>query len=135
MISCCFPFPLLLLLFLCPTFGFLLSYLPLILYAEPLPSLLGFLLISSLRIEPCTPSKFKLGLLDSETTNVSQESGKVISKRIALSLSSKAGNPDQGGHHMHMFFPSLKANHSSSPTLLISSRRKIHIKSTSALNG
>ncbi|MCO5593486.1 hypothetical protein L7F22_047500 [Adiantum nelumboides] len=61
--------------------------------AELPPSPLAFLLISSFKIEPLTPSKVKLGLFDNETTNVSHESGKVISK-MAFSLSSKGGKPE-----------------------------------------
>ena len=54
----------------------------------------SFLLISLFKIEPFTPSTVRLGLFESETTNVSHELGKVINKKMALSLSLKGGNPE-----------------------------------------
>ena len=75
------------------TFSIIFSIYPLAILAEPLPSPISFLLISSLKKEPLTPSDVRLGLFKSETTNVSYKSGKVINKKMALSLSSKGGNP------------------------------------------
>ncbi|MCO5599495.1 hypothetical protein L7F22_053599 [Adiantum nelumboides] len=66
--------------------AFFFSVLSLTMLAELPPSPLAFLLISSFKIEPLTPSMVKLGLFDNETTNVFHESGKVISKKMAFSL-------------------------------------------------
>ena len=60
--------------------------------AEPLPSPLAFLLISSFNIEPLLPSNVRLGLFESESTNVSHESSKVIYTKMVLSWSSKGRN-------------------------------------------